>query len=49
MWFEVLKLTKEVIDVDCDVSFQDGELEIDLKIKIPIAREIENAYRNLTE
>lgn len=48
MWYEILKLSKEVIDVDCDVSFNDGELQIDLKIKIPIAKEIENAYRNIT-
>lgn len=48
MWYEILKITKEVIDVDCDVSFEDGALEIDLKIKIPIAKEIENMYCNLT-
>ncbi|AZU99598.1 hypothetical protein SBP1_gp006 [Vibrio virus vB_VspP_SBP1] len=48
MWYEILKITQEVIDVDCDVRFEDGALEIDLKIKIPIAKEIENMYCNLT-
>lgn len=48
MYYELAKLVNEVIDVDCDVTFENGTLEIDLKIKIPIAQEIENAYRNLT-
>ncbi|CAL9962296.1 hypothetical protein VPHD518_0075 [Vibrio phage D518] len=48
MYYELAKLVKDVVDIDCDVTFEDGTLEIDLKIKIPIATEIENAYRNLT-
>lgn len=48
MYYELAKMVKDVVDIDCDVTFEDGILGLDLKIKIPIAQEIENAYRNLT-
>lgn len=48
MYFEIAKMLKEVVDVDFDVKYEDGAIEIDLKVKIPIALEIENAYKNLT-
>lgn len=47
MYFEIAKVIKEVVDIDFDVKYENGAIEIDFKVKIPIAPEIENAYKNL--
>ena len=49
MWYDLYKFSKEIIDVSVDASFNDGELDIEVHLKIPIASEIEHMYRRLTD
>lgn len=48
MYYELAKLVKDVVDVELDIKYENSTLELDIKIKIPIAEEIENAYKRLT-
>lgn len=49
MYYDLCKyIATEVIDVDVDCEFIDGALEIDVHIKIPIAKSIEDTYNSLT-
>lgn len=48
MYLEAIKLIKEVVDIDFDVGYEDSTLTLDISIKVPIAEELENVYRNLT-
>ena len=48
IYYDIAKyISTEIIDVDFDANYVEGEIVIDLRIKIPIAEPIEKAVNNL--
>lgn len=50
MYYELTKfIVTEVIDITIDYEVKDGNFELDISIKIPLTKSLEEAYDKLTK